>query len=150
MVDQSKQLMDADVSQVETNPIAFCLLAYHFWDQREYDNLFKLLNKTKNLEYLALKAVAYMRINRFELAESTLKKMKSQDEDNILTMLTQAWLSVSKSGTPSALDEQIAHLNNISERFSGYSAKTYNLLALTLMEKADIDRAIKVYDSAIG
>ena len=41
-------------------------------------------------------------------------------------------------------------MNNISERFGGYASKTYNLLALALMQKQDIDRAIKVYDSAIS
>ncbi len=37
---------------------------------------------------LAMKAVAYTRINRYELAEQTLKKMRNQDEDNCLTHLT--------------------------------------------------------------
>jgi hypothetical protein len=34
---------------------------------------------------LALKAVSYLQIERVELAEKTLKVMKEQDEDKVLT-----------------------------------------------------------------
>lgn len=37
----------------------------------------------------------------------------------------------------------------MSERFGGYSTKTYNLLALTLMEKQDYDRALKIFENAL-
>lgn len=36
-----------------------------------------------------------MRINRPDLAEATLRTLKSVDEDNCLTVLSSAWLSVS-------------------------------------------------------
>jgi hypothetical protein len=36
-----------------------------------------------------------MRINRPDLAEGTLRILKSVDEDNCLTALSQAWLNVS-------------------------------------------------------
>ena len=36
-----------------------------------------------------------MRINRLDLAEATLKILKSVDEDNCLTVLAQSWLYVS-------------------------------------------------------
>ena len=38
----------------------------------------------------------------------------------------------------------------MSERFGGFTAKTYNLLALSLMLKNDIDRAIKIFETAVG
>lgn len=37
----------------------------------------------------------------------------------------------------------------MSERFGGYTTKTYNLLALTLMEKQDFDRALKIFENAL-
>ena len=37
----------------------------------------------------------------------------------------------------------------MSERFGGYTIKTYNLLALTLMEKQDFDRALKIFENAL-
>lgn len=41
--------------------------------------------------------MAFVRINRVELAEQTLRQMKSLDEDNCLTQLSHAWLMVSKT-----------------------------------------------------
>ena len=38
----------------------------------------------------------------------------------------------------------------MSERFGGYTTKTYNLLAIALMEKNDIDRALKIYSNALN
>ena len=33
---------------------------------------------------------------------------------------------------------------------SGYTLKTYNMLACTLMLKNDIDRAIKIFENAVN
>ena len=44
---------------------------------------------------LALKAVALLKINRFDLAEGVLRQMKQIDEDNCLTYLVHSWLHVS-------------------------------------------------------
>jgi len=38
----------------------------------------------------------------------------------------------------------------MSERFGGYTPKTFNLLALALMLKGDIDRAIKIFENALN
>ena len=37
----------------------------------------------------------------------------------------------------------------MAERFGGYTTKTYNLLALALMNKNDVDRAIKIFETAL-
>lgn len=44
----------------------------------------------------------------------------------------------------------IGYLNQMSERFGGYTTKTYNLLACTLMLKNDIDRSLKIFETAIA
>ena len=44
---------------------------------------------------LAVKMLAYVRINRIELAETALRQMRQVDEDNCLTQLCHAWLMVS-------------------------------------------------------
>jgi len=41
-------------------------------------------------------------------------------------------------------------LNHMSERFGGYTTKTYNLLAMALMEKQDFDRALKIFENALN
>ena len=38
----------------------------------------------------------------------------------------------------------------MSERFGGYTTKTYNLLAMSLMLKNDIDRALKIFETALS
>jgi hypothetical protein len=116
-----------------------------------------------------------MNIHRPDLAEATLRLLKSVDEDNCLTVLSQTWINVSrsahsaqtcqprgspgitffvvqiyKSGMQSNLDEIISQLNQLSERVGGYSLKTYNLLGCTLMLKNDIDRAIKIFETAVN
>ena len=37
----------------------------------------------------------------------------------------------------------------MSERFGAYTTNTYNLLALTLLEKQDFDRALKIFENAL-
>ena len=43
----------------------------------------------------------------------------------------------------------IQALNEMGEKY-GYSTKTYNILALALMIKSDYERALKIFESAIG
>jgi hypothetical protein len=38
----------------------------------------------------------------------------------------------------------------MSERFGGYTTKTYNLLAISLILKNDIDRALKIFETALN
>lgn len=84
-----------------------CLITYYLLAQEDYDNLLKLLSKTVNPEYLAVKIVAYMKINRADLAEKTLTKLKSIDEDNCLTVLASTWLTMYKSGMKSTIEDCI-------------------------------------------
>jgi hypothetical protein len=40
-------------------------------------------------------------------------------------------------------------MNQMADRFGGYTPKTYNLLALSLMLKNDTDRALKIFETAV-
>lgn len=71
------------------------LLIYYCYVNEDYNRLFYLLNKTKSLEYMAIKVSAQLKINRVDLAEQTYKHMKAIDEDNVLTTLAHCWLTVS-------------------------------------------------------
>ena len=44
---------------------------------------------------MALKVVAYLQIDRADLAEKTYNEMINKDEDNCLTQLASCWLKVS-------------------------------------------------------
>ena len=50
----------------------------------------------------------------------------------------------------STIDELISQLNQLSERVGGYTPKTYNLLACILLQKNDIDRALKIFSNAVN
>lgn len=126
------------------------LLTYWLLSEGDYNKLLLLLNRTRNPEFLTVKIVAQMRINRPDLAENTLRILKSVDEDNCLTILSATWVNIYKSGMQSNLDEMISQMNQLSERVSGYTLKTYNMLACTLMLKNDIDRAIKIFENAVN
>lgn len=45
------------------------ILCYYLYSEEEYAKLFKLLWKTKNLEFLSLRLIAQLKINRSDLAE---------------------------------------------------------------------------------
>jgi coatomer subunit epsilon len=93
---------------------------------------------------------AYLKINRSDLAEQTLRVMKSVDEDAVLTTLASCWIHIHSSTTSQSTptDSLIASLNEMGEKY-GYTLKTYNLLAIALMLNQDYERAMKVFDSAL-
>lgn len=64
------------------------LLTYYLLTEQNYNKLLLLLNRTRNPEFLTVKIVAQMHINRPDLAENTLRILKSVDEDNCLTILS--------------------------------------------------------------
>lgn len=39
-------------------------------------------------------------------------------------------------------------MNQMADRFGGYTPKTYNLLAISLVLKNDTDRALKIFEAA--
>lgn len=143
-------MLETNRDQITQNSILMVLLTYYLLAQGDFNRLLLLLNKTRNPEFLTVKIVAQMRINRPDLAEATLRTLKSVDEDNCLTVLSQVWIQIYKSGMQSNLDEIINQLNQLSERVGGYSLKTYNLLGCTLLLKNDIERAAKIFENAIN
>ena len=50
MIEKSKELLETDPAQVEANPVLMCLLAYYLLSEGDYNNLLKLVNKSKNPE----------------------------------------------------------------------------------------------------
>ena len=41
-------------------------------------------------------------------------------------------------------------MNQMADRFGGYTPKTYNMLAVSLMLKNDIDRALKIFETSVA
>ena len=55
-----------------------------------------------------------------------------------------------KSGISSSLDEMISSLNQLSERIGGFTTKTYNMLGISLLLKNDVNRALKIFETAVN
>ena len=99
---------------------------------------------------LAIKLFAYIRINRFDLAGKTLQTMKEVEEDNCLYTLASCWLSLHDPNAPvNVHDTVISQINELSEKF-GYTLKTYNMLAIALLERGDLDKALMIYENALS
>ena len=101
------------------------------------------------MEFLAIKLVGYLQINRVDMAEKTLATMKSIEEDSCLVTLCHSWITLHNPNAPvQAYDNLIAGLNELSDKF-GYSLKTYNLLGTVLLIKGEIEKANQIFKSAL-
>jgi hypothetical protein len=56
---------------------------------------------------------------------------------------------LNQSGQNFNTDTLINILNELGEKY-GYTTKTYNLLAISLLLKNDLDRALKIFESALS
>lgn len=73
LIKKSCELIETDVGQLESNLIIHTLVAYYLYAQQDLNRLFQMLAKTKSHEMLALKLIAFTKINRVDMAEQTLK-----------------------------------------------------------------------------
>lgn len=89
----------------QAEPSALFVVVYYLFLAEDYNRLFCLLHTSNNLEHLSIKTLAYVKINRLDLADQTLQHMKSLDEDSPLTSLAHSWLSLYKGCGSSALSD---------------------------------------------
>ena len=76
--------------------------------------------------------------------------MKQVEEDNCLYTLCSCWLGLHDPNAPVNIhDTVINQLNELSEKF-GYTLKTYNILAIALIERGDLDKAIMIFENALN
>lgn len=124
-------------------------LVYYYTLEKQWNNLFQLLNNTKNIEFLALKLVAYLQINRLDLAEKTLSQLRAVEEDHCLVTLGNCWLTLHNPKVPiQSYDKLIQNINELSDKF-GYSLKTYNILGTILMIKGENEKAAQIFETAL-
>lgn len=60
-------------------------MVYYLFIEKDYEKLFMVLQKTKDIEHLSIKLLAYLEINRLDLAGKVHADMKVLEEDHILT-----------------------------------------------------------------
>lgn len=85
MMNKTIAMIETDLAALETNQIMFTLTAYYLFNTANFNKMFQLLSRTKQPEFLALRVIANLKINRPDLAEKTLHEMRKNDEDNCLT-----------------------------------------------------------------
>ena len=130
--------------------VTMVTLVYYYMLEQQWNNLFQLLNNTKNIEFLALKLIAYLQINRIDMAEKTLNQIRSVEEDHCLTTLCTCWLTLHNPKAPlSCFDKLIQNVNELSDKF-GYSLKTYNILGTVLMIKGEYEKASQIFETAMN
>ena len=75
--------------------------------------------------------------------------MQSVEEDSCLVTLSSCMLSLHNPKAPVQIhDKIIGQLNELSEKF-GYTLKTYNILALALIERGDFDKGAQIFETAL-
>ena len=80
--------------------VSMMTLVYYYVLEQQWNNLFQLLNNTRNIEFLALKLIAYLQINRVDMAEKTLGQIRTVEEDHCLATLGACWLTLHNPNAP--------------------------------------------------
>lgn len=83
-----------------------------------------------SMEHMALSLQIYLRMDRLDLAKSTLKKMKQVDEEAILTQLCSVYVHVVTG--KSEADDAVHIVSSLSEQY-GNSIMLLNLMAAACM-----------------
>ena len=142
-------IKNPEFQSLPENQIIMTTLVYHYFISEQLNNLFQLLEKSSNVEFLAVKCVAYLQINRVDLANKTLDGIKEIEEDSCLVTLCQVWISLFDPKVHASIyDTIIQDLNELSDKY-GYTLKTYNILGLALMIKGENDKACQIFENAM-
>jgi len=94
----------------------------------------------QSMEQLALALQIYIKIDRNDLAQESLRQLKQMDEDAVLTQLGQVYVSLA-AGSSSAGDA-IHTLNSLMEQY-GPSPMLLNLMACAKISQGDYAGAEK-------
>jgi len=62
-------MMEKEPAKLKENYTVYTLLAYYLYIEEDFNKLLMLLHKTKDLEFLTLTVITYLRLNRIDLAE---------------------------------------------------------------------------------
>jgi len=120
VLDTLKEWLSSDLTA--KNVMLELVTADLFLQDKNYKEALKLAsnNNAENLEKLSLCVQIYIAIDRLELAGKCAKSMTDLDDDDPLTQLTSAWLSLAaaaKSG-PEKVTEAHFLFQELSEKFS--------------------------------
>eukprot|EP01113_Clastostelium_recurvatum_P007766 TRINITY_DN1362_c0_g1_i1.p1 TRINITY_DN1362_c0_g1~~TRINITY_DN1362_c0_g1_i1.p1 ORF type:complete len:296 (-),score=88.71 TRINITY_DN1362_c0_g1_i1:43-930(-) len=69
-----------------------------YMQEQSYEDGMKVMKQSSTLEGMSMMVLSLLKIDRMEIAEKELARMKSVDEDATITQLTQAWYNIALGG----------------------------------------------------
>jgi coatomer protein complex subunit epsilon len=97
-------------------------------------------------EQVSMALQIYLKLNRLDLAQQQLEKLKRGDEDSILAQLGSVYINLAKGST--GAPDAVHSINSLSEQY-GPSPYLLNLMACALMQQGDYVAAEQKLDECI-
>lgn len=144
VVDKVKGWLQSDITG--SDPILQIVAAQIFFEEGDFkSSLHQVKDADKNLEKLAIQVMIFLKIDRIDLADKTLKNMQAIDDDDPITSLATAWVAAAQGGERAS--EAAFVVQELIEKF-GPSVKTLNLLAACQMRLKNWNEASKFLKEA--
>jgi len=84
--------------QFANNATAQVVIGTVYIQEQNFESALRVLRQSNTLEGLSLMVLTLLKIDRVDVAEKELTRMKSLDEDATITQLTQAWVNIALGG----------------------------------------------------
>jgi len=106
-----------DNQSLNQNPAAQIVASQISFDAKNYRDALKYVHAGhESLEMLAMCIQIYLKIDRIDLAQQTLKSMQDIDDDDTLTGLASSWIFIAQGGEK--VNEAFFFLAELVEKFS--------------------------------
>ncbi|KAJ1849271.1 hypothetical protein LPJ70_000573 [Coemansia sp. RSA 2708] len=116
---------------------------------RKYDDALKILVlHPKSLECVAMTVVAYLAINRVDLAQKLIARVRSWAEDAPLAQLAEAWTNLYVGG--SKYNEALYIFEELAQASSVSTVRLLNARAVCKMHLAEYDAAAELLQEALA
>jgi len=140
-----EQLKDWGES-INQSPTAQLIAAQIYFDAKNYRQALKYVHAGhESLEMLAMSVQIYLKIDRIDLAQQTVKSMSDIDDDDTLTGLASSWIYIVQGGEK--VNEAFNFLQELVEKF-GPSIPTLNSLAICQIQLRNYTNAFQYLKQA--
>ncbi|EFA84222.1 coatomer protein complex epsilon subunit [Heterostelium album PN500] len=120
------------------NPIVQLVASTIFYNESNYEDTLRILNKTDNLECMSLLVQTYLKIDRLDLAEKQYAQMKSIDVDATPSLIASTWIAITQG------DEQVKVALSVFEELS----EKYGPTSLLLNGRATCEILLRRFEKA--
>jgi coatomer protein complex subunit epsilon len=131
-----------------SNATAQLMAATVYTHEGAYGAALKVIKDGASLEQLALASQIYLRMDRADLAERTLKAMQGIDDESTLTQLCAGWLYLAQGGDK--YKEASLVFKDLLDRYGDNSATVVNGLAVAYIALRRYDDAGRLLSEALA